>query len=85
MDKKEDKNKTVFVADKVAISGPRQDGNYRVAFDIGEYQYNNIKDLPLLNGKILYVAVVPGDEFAKKKKDAPVEDQPMEGIRKITE
>jgi len=83
----EDKDKkSVFMADGLTINGPRVDGNFKVSFDVGQYQYNNIKNLPLLNGKILIVAVIQGEDLKKKGMDNPAPDKPpMEGIRKIEE
>lgn len=85
--KQEKPSKGVFKADKVMINGPRMDGGYRVSFDVGEYQYNQIKDLPLLNGKILVVAVVQGEEFRKKGKEEPAQDKDddMDGVKEIEE
>lgn len=77
-----DEDKTVFAADQVVISGPRVDGSFRVSFDVGLYQYDHIKNLPKLNGKMLVVAVVQGQEFTKQKKEAPQSTQ-IEGIKKI--
>lgn len=82
-----DENKSVFMADGVIIGGPRADGNYRVSFDVGEYQYNNIKNLPLLNGKVLVVAVVQGEDLKKKGGDnpAPHRENELGGVKKIDE
>lgn len=71
------------MADRIVIGGPRQDGNYRVSFDVGEYQYSNIKDLPLLNGKVLVVAVVQGEDLKKKGMDNPADEK--EDNRSLTE
>ncbi len=46
-----------FLADKVKISGPRIDGSYTITFEVGEYEYDNIKDMVKLNGKIIKVSV----------------------------
>lgn len=55
-----------FVADRVKISGPRVDGNFTITFDVGEYQYDNIKDIPKMNDNILYIAV-SNDESETKE------------------
>lgn len=80
--------KSVFMADNLTISGPRVDGNFKVSFDVGQYQYENIKNLPLLNGKILVVAVVQGEDLKKKGMDNPAhkEEDPKDdlgGVKKI--
>lgn len=49
--------KHAFIADRVKISGPRVDGNYTLTFDVGEYQYDMIKDIPKLNDTELHVTV----------------------------
>ena len=82
-EEKLDEKKGVFAADQVMINGPRADGNFRVSFDVGSYQYDNIKNLPKLNGKMLVVAVVQGEEFDKQKKETPKETQDMPGIEKL--
>lgn len=79
----EQAKKAVFSSDGLTIKGPRVDGNFTVSFDVGFYQYNNIKDLPLLNGKMLVVAVVQGEDIKKKGHENPAPDEQPEGIRKI--
>ncbi|MBM4402224.1 MAG: hypothetical protein FJ044_03205 [Candidatus Cloacimonetes bacterium] len=49
--------KIQFNADKVKISGPKIDNSYTVTFEVGEYEYDKIKDLPKLNGEIIFVEV----------------------------
>lgn len=46
-----------FIADRVKLAGPRIDGNFTLTFDIGEYEYDKIKDVPKLNNSALYVNV----------------------------
>ena len=46
-----------FVADRVKINGPRVDGNYSITFETGEYVWDQIKDLPNLNGESILVTV----------------------------
>lgn len=75
MRKKANKQKIIasqFMADKVSIFGPKVDGSFKIAFEVGEYQYDNIKNLPKLNGKMLAVAVVPGSEIERKQKEGKV-------------
>jgi len=55
-----------FVADRVKISGPRVDGNFTITFDVGEYQYDNIKDIPKLNDDVLYVTVSNDERKTKE-------------------
>ncbi len=50
-------DKIEFTADKVKIMGPKVDGGFVVSFDLGEYTYDQIKELPNLNGKIIKVSV----------------------------
>lgn len=50
-------NNVKFHPDRVVIRGPKVDGSYVVTFEVGEYEYDNIKELPLLNGKTLIVEV----------------------------
>lgn len=65
-------NKTVFNGDRVVIQGPQVDGGYKVTFYIGETQYDLIKELPKLNGRVMVIAVVAGEEFTKKGVTSPV-------------
>lgn len=53
-------NKIVFQADKVTLSKMRADGTIEVAFSVGEYQHEVIKDFIGGNfrNKMLTVAVV---------------------------
>ena len=60
--------KSNFVADRVKIAGPRIDGNYTVTFEIGEYGYDFIKDIPKFNGESIFVEVKDGEEKASNKK-----------------
>lgn len=46
-----------FIADKVKLVGPKVDGGFTVTFEVGEYEWPKIKDLPDLNGKIIVVEV----------------------------
>ena len=46
-----------FSADFVKINGPLIDGSFKITFTVGEYEYDHIKDLPCLNGKIMVVTV----------------------------
>lgn len=50
-------DKINFSSDKVSLSGPRVDGTYRVTFDVGEYELENIKDLVTVRDTALYVTV----------------------------
>ncbi|MEM3077606.1 MAG: hypothetical protein QXW38_08335 [Candidatus Nitrosotenuis sp.] len=49
--------KVKFQSDKVYIRGPKVDGSYQVAFEIGEYQRPNIKDLVTVQDKVLNITV----------------------------
>jgi len=55
-----------FVSDRVRLSGPRIDGNYTLTFDVGEYEYDKIKDIPTLNNNQIYVSVSNNDEKEQK-------------------
>jgi len=46
-----------FKADKVSLSGPKIDGSYKVSFDVGEYQLENIKDLVTIKDCVLSIKV----------------------------
>lgn len=46
-----------FVADKVKVHGPKIDGTFTVTFETGEYAWEQIKELPSLNGTSLQVKV----------------------------
>ena len=46
-----------FIADKVLLRGPKIDGSWVITFEVGEYMYQKIKDLPTLNGKNIKVVV----------------------------
>lgn len=47
-----------FIADHVQIKGPRKtDGSFIVTFETGEYVYDQLKDLPNLNGSNILVSV----------------------------
>lgn len=54
------KKKIEFTADRVKISGPRVDGSYTVTLEVGEYAYDQIKDLPQLNNSLIHVEVSNG-------------------------
>ena len=66
-----------FVADKVRLTGPKQDGSFTVSFDVGEYMWHNIKELPMVNGSIIGVGVMASPRDQKEKNDSPIEDQPL--------
>lgn len=51
-----------FIADKVKINGPRIDGSYSITFETGEYTWDQIKDLPNLNGDAMMVSISKYDE-----------------------
>lgn len=83
-EEKNPKKQSVFMADSLTINGPRADGNFRVSFDVGVYQYENIKNLPLLNGKMLVVAVVQGQDLKKKGMDNPAaEPEDVGGVQEL--
>ena len=46
-----------FMADRVRLNGPRIDGSYTLSFEVGEYMYDQIKDVPKLNNAEIYVTV----------------------------
>lgn len=46
-----------FTADSVSIVGPKIDGSFKISFTTGEYAWNQIKELPNLNGKNVKVVV----------------------------
>jgi len=46
-----------FEADRVKINGPRIDGSFTVTFEVGEYQYDRVKEIPKLNGTMIFVEV----------------------------
>ncbi len=49
-----------FTADRIKIAGPKIDGSYSITFEVGEYEYDKIKDIPKLNGKAIVVEVRNG-------------------------
>lgn len=51
-----------FIADKVRLNGPKVDGSYSVTFETGEYVWDQIKDLPNLNGDAMMVSISKYDE-----------------------
>jgi hypothetical protein len=51
-------NEIEFIADKVKIAGPKIDGSFTISFDVGEYEYEKIMNLPKLNGSAMYVSVI---------------------------
>lgn len=58
--------RTEFIADRVKISGPRVDGSYSITFEVGEYQWDNIKELPNLNDELIYIKVTNDKENSQK-------------------
>lgn len=58
--------KVSFHADKVKIAGPRVDDSYTVTFEVGEYAYDDISQLPKLNGEVIEVEVKNGETKAEK-------------------
>ncbi len=52
---------TSFDADEVFIKQRKMDKSWTVEFGVGEYQYEKIKNLPLLQGKIIKVIIEDGD------------------------
>lgn len=64
-----------FIADKVKLNGPKVDGGYSVTFEVGGYVWDQIKELPRVNGETIVVAVVT--EKTKEKKDDIIEDIPQ--------
>jgi len=50
-----------FTADKVKIAGAKIDGSYTITFEVGEYEYDKIKDIPKLNGGNIKVEVKNAD------------------------
>lgn len=68
-----------FIADKVKLNGPKVDGGYSVTFEVGGYVWDQIKELPRVNGETIVVAVVT-EAIAKKtenKDNNVVEDIPQ--------
>ena len=57
-----------FVADRVRLNGPRIDGSYTLSFEVGEYMYDSIKDIPKLNNAQIYVTV--NDHESKTSKSS---------------
>lgn len=57
-----EKEKLTFLADKVKISGPRVDDSYVITFEVGDYAYDQISQLPKLNGAIIKVEVSGEEE-----------------------
>ena len=52
------KEPITFIADHVQLKGPRKtDGSYIVTFETGEYIWNQLKELPNLNGSNILVTV----------------------------
>jgi hypothetical protein len=50
--------KITFGADHVQVRGPSQvSGNVTISFTTGEYEWDKIMQLPLLNGAGIYVTV----------------------------
>jgi hypothetical protein len=47
----------LFMADRVTIRGPRVDGSYTISFEVGEYEYDKIKDIPKMNNGVIQVEV----------------------------
>jgi len=50
-----------FHPDRVTFRGPRVDGSYVLSFEIGEYEYDDVKDIPKMNGKMVTVEVKDDD------------------------
>lgn len=65
-----------FIADKVKLNGPKVDGGYSVTFEVGGYVWDQIKELPKVNGETIVVAVMT-EEVKRKKGDTLVEDLPQ--------
>ena len=65
-----------FIADKVKLNGPKVDGGYSVTFEVGGYIWDQIKELPRVNGETIVVAVMT-EEVKKKENDSLVEDLPQ--------
>ena len=63
-----------FIADKVKLNGPKIDGGYSVTFEVGGYVWDQIKELPRVNGETIVVAVMV--ERVEKKKENVIEDLP---------
>lgn len=57
-----------FKADRVKISGPRVDDSYTITFETGEYAYDDIMELPKMNGETIEVEVRNGETETKKFK-----------------
>lgn len=70
--KAKDQEAEMFVADLVKINGPLIGGSYSVTFTIGEFQYDNIKELPKLNGKNLIVVVTTEGEVKRQQQKGRV-------------
>jgi hypothetical protein len=69
-----------FIADKVKLNGPRVDGSYTVTFEVGEYMWDQIKELPKLNSETIIVGVITEKTEktkAVKEEKGIVEDLPQ--------
>lgn len=60
--------KIKFKADRVKISGPRVDDSYTITFETGDYAYDDIMELPKMNGETIEVEVRNGETETKKFK-----------------
>lgn len=49
--------KITFDSEHVKITGPSQIGNVQITFTTSDYQWEQIKDLPTMNGKVFKVEV----------------------------
>jgi len=66
-----------FIADKVKVNGPKVDGGYSVTFEVGGYLWDQIKELPLVNGETIVVAVITEKTKKEKGDEKIIEDLPQ--------
>ena len=51
----------IFHPDRITFRGPRVDGSFVISFEIGEYEYDAVKDIPKFNGTMVTVEVTSDD------------------------
>ncbi len=54
---KQGEKQIVFTADQVKINGPLVGGNINITFSTGEYAWDQVKNLPNLNGQNMEIVV----------------------------
>ncbi len=65
----------VFNSDRVTIRGPKIDGTFVISFEVGEYEYDNIKDIPKMNDDDMVVVVNARSLVKKSVKSSAADDE----------